>query len=393
TMCDVPLKLYNTDLPSSETAPYLGIPFGQHGVNWALLAKERTAKACGVIVALVSVGMNAKGWAHAASVNIYRSFIWPVLKYGIALKLPSVSTLKLYELVQCLALRAFTSTPCNMSTAALHKLLQVEPFKHHATKLNLMWSACLHNSTDCSIPAVRFWHGALLGINKPFQECLPCLACSNLLVTHEDAKWIDTSGPPPLAEVPFKYPPKPQQALAATVRKKLCKESIINLDNDSDTIAGTIRVKIDDPIQLYLTACKGIDCKTHNNIHHWTLGAVTCHEPCLKCANVLTQSHVADCSGATALLCANNATLTPPVGCMTWLDAVLNDAHNTPPADVSAAVALIYTECHHLQQQANSYWAKPDAPAKPLPPHRLPNCIPRPGGIQLGQLCRNPEPR
>ncbi|KAJ3222545.1 hypothetical protein HDU81_009813 [Chytriomyces hyalinus] len=400
-MHDVPLKLYNTDLPSSETAPYLGIPFGQHGINWALLAKERTAKARGIIVALPLVGMNAMGWAPAASVNIYRSFIWPVLEYGIALKLPSVSTLKLYESVQRLALQTLTSTPCNTSTAALHKLLQVEPFKHCATELNLMWSACLHNSTDRSIPAIQFWRGALLGIDKPFQECLPCLPRSNPLVTHEDAKWIDFRQqplvPPPLAEVPFKYPPKPQRALANTVRKKLRKESIVNLDNNPDTIAGAIQVEMDDPIQPYLTACKGIDHKTRNNILRWTLGAVTRHEPCLKCADVLTRSHTADCSGATALLCANHATLAPPIGRMTWLDAVLNDARNTPPAeiesynDVSAAVALIYTKCRHLQQQANGYWAEPDAPARPLPPRRPPNRIPWPGGIHLDDPAETPS--
>ncbi|KAI8823945.1 hypothetical protein BJ741DRAFT_510801, partial [Chytriomyces cf. hyalinus JEL632] len=84
---NVPLKLFNVDLPSQQCAPYLSIPFGQHGINLALLAKERTSKACGVIVALASVGMNAMGWAPAASVTIYRSFIRLVLEYGIALKL------------------------------------------------------------------------------------------------------------------------------------------------------------------------------------------------------------------------------------------------------------------------------------------------------------------
>ncbi|KAJ3217638.1 hypothetical protein HDU81_000779 [Chytriomyces hyalinus] len=268
-----------------------------------------------------------------------------------------------------------------MSTAALHKVLQVEPFKHRATELNLMWSAAC--TTQLIAPSQPYGSGVALfwASTNPSRNVSP-----QPLV------------PPPLAEVPFKYPPKPQRALANTVRKKLRKELIVNLDNDPDTIAGTIQVEMDDPIRPYLTACKGIDRKTCNNILCWTLGAVTRHEPCLKCANVLTRSHAADCSGATGLLRANHATLAPPVGCMTWLDAVLNDTRNTPPAkiesynDVSAAVALIYTECRHLQQQANGYWAELDAPARPLPPCRLPNRIPRPGGIPLGQPRQNPEP-
>ncbi|KAJ3231681.1 hypothetical protein HDU81_003569, partial [Chytriomyces hyalinus] len=228
-----------------------------------------------------------------------------------------------------LALRTLTSTPCNTSTAALHKLLQVEPFKHRATELNLMWSSRLHNSTDCSIPAVRFWRGALLGADKPFQECLPRLAHSNPLVTHVDAKWIDFRQqplvPPPPAEVPFRYPPKPKQVLSDNARKKLRKESIVNLDNNPDTIAGAIQVQMKDPIRPYLTACKGIDRKTCNNILRWTLGAVTRHEPCLKCNDILTRSHAVECSGAAASLLENWETPTPPAGRMTLLDTILNE--------------------------------------------------------------------
>ncbi|KAJ3380337.1 hypothetical protein HDU80_002157, partial [Chytriomyces hyalinus] len=81
--------------------------------------------------------------------------------------------------------------------------------------------------------------------------------------------------PLPPAKVPFIYPPKPQKALSDTVRHKLRKESIVNLDNNPDTIAGAIQVEMKDPIRPYLTACKGIDHKTRNNILRWTLGAVT----------------------------------------------------------------------------------------------------------------------
>ncbi|KAJ3235021.1 hypothetical protein HDU77_000323 [Chytriomyces hyalinus] len=178
----------------------------------------------------------------AASVNIYKSFIWHVLKYDTALKTPSAKMLKVYKSVHTR----------NTSTAALHKLLQVEAFKHHATELNLMWSSCLHNSTNCSIPAARIWHSALLGVDLPFQECLPRLAHLNPLMYHPDAKWIDHCQeplvPPPLAEVPFKHPPKPPKALTDTIRKELQKEAIVNLDNNPDTIAGAIQVKTDNGI-------------------------------------------------------------------------------------------------------------------------------------------------
>jgi hypothetical protein len=221
-------------------------------------------------------------------------------------------------------------------------------------------------------------------------------------VTHADAKWIDFRQhpltPPPRAAVPATHHPKPRRALSDTVRKKLRKEAIVNLDNNPDTIAGAIQVETKDPIRLYLTACKGIDRKTRNNILRWTLGAVTRHEPCLKCAGIMTRSHAADCSGATARLRPNWTALALPAGRMTWLDTILNEVRNTPPSEVdtyneiSAAVALIYTECRHLQQQANGYWAEPDAPARPLPQRQPRNRINPAGGVPSGRPRRNLEP-
>ncbi|KAI8830367.1 hypothetical protein BJ741DRAFT_712123 [Chytriomyces cf. hyalinus JEL632] len=61
--------------------------------------------------------------------------------------------------------------------------------------------------------------------------------------------------PPPLAEVPFKPPPKPLKALTDMIHRELCQESIVNLDNNPNTIAGAIQVETEDDIQPYLKAC------------------------------------------------------------------------------------------------------------------------------------------
>ncbi|KAJ3350935.1 hypothetical protein HDU83_009354 [Entophlyctis luteolus] len=84
-MREVPLRIYGQDIVSKEVAPYLGIPFGRHSINWLQMAKERTQKARGVIVTMAALGMNATG------------FIRPVMEYGVALKIPRRKALKLYE--------------------------------------------------------------------------------------------------------------------------------------------------------------------------------------------------------------------------------------------------------------------------------------------------------
>lgn len=366
-----PLCLYGEDLPSKELAPYLGLPFRQRGIDWTQLARERTQKARGVIMTLASLGMNAMGWAPAASANIYRSFIRPVLEYGVALKIPSGKILKMYESVQLLALRTLTSAPRNTSMGALHRLLQMEPFKHRANDLNMTWAARLHNSTDRSIPAVRIWRGALLGANLPHQESLPRLTTrNNELWKHQNAELLDHSTAPlvypPAVQLPYQPPRKPQRALSETIRLQIRKKAIVDLDNGLDNVAGTIQVEMDDGIRPYLKADTGINRKTRNTVMRWTLGVVTWHEQCLKCGNTLSRLHASECSGAADILQAQYPTVDPPAGRVTWLDSVLNKFRNTQPSktmaylDVAAVVGMIYMECKHFQQQPNGFWVDPN---------------------------------
>ncbi|KAJ3379973.1 hypothetical protein HDU84_006258 [Entophlyctis sp. JEL0112] len=115
-MREVPLRIYGQDIVSKEVAPYLGIPFGRHGINWLQMAKERTQKARGVIVTMAALGMNATGWAPASSAKIYRSFIRPVMEYGVALKIPSREALKLYKSYGLFATYSFLK--CGLIIAA-----------------------------------------------------------------------------------------------------------------------------------------------------------------------------------------------------------------------------------------------------------------------------------
>ncbi|KAJ3376389.1 hypothetical protein HDU84_000253, partial [Entophlyctis sp. JEL0112] len=73
--------------------------------TWMQLTRERAAKAHGAIMSLATLRMNATGWAPAASANVYRSFVRPVLEYGVALKKPSPGAMMIYEAAQPLALR------------------------------------------------------------------------------------------------------------------------------------------------------------------------------------------------------------------------------------------------------------------------------------------------
>ena len=99
---------------------------------------------------LAPLGFNSRGWAPAASALIYKSFVRPVIEYGLALFQGSNAVISMYEKVQTLALRTLTSTPRNTSGKALMKLLQVEPMSHRRKMLTLRWAARLNSSGDAT---------------------------------------------------------------------------------------------------------------------------------------------------------------------------------------------------------------------------------------------------
>jgi hypothetical protein len=144
--------------------------------------------------------------------------------------------------------------------------------------------------------------------------------------------------------------------------------TIATLDQADNNIAGAIHIEPGDKIRAFLTARSGVDRKTRLSLMRWMLGSVTRHEACIKCGEVLTRKHAADCSGATVALAERYPGVQPPAGRTTMLDAVLNHHRNTKPqdsnahSDVAAAVGLIYVECKGYQQQDNGFWVDPNRP-------------------------------
>ena len=140
---------------------YLVININQEGINFVKLAKERTDKAKGVIATLRNLGMNMSGFSVEASTRLYKSFIRPVMEYGLQLSPATPENLRLYQGTQNLALRAIFSAPKTASINALHKLAIIEKIQTRNQVLNLKFSGNLHNSMDGSIPAVRIWRSAI----------------------------------------------------------------------------------------------------------------------------------------------------------------------------------------------------------------------------------------
>ena len=404
---DVALKMYGVDLPSETSALYLGVPFNSSGICWKEMVLARTTKAKQVIASLAPIGFNARGWAPAASARIYKAFIRPVMEYGLALYghgMPA-NLLTYYERVQTMALRTLTSTPRNTSKVALMKLLQVEPMSYRAKILNLNWAARLNSSGDEGNLAVKVFHYAIQPARTPHKNSLPKLAMQNSLWNHPEIN----KPHPQLQRAPLAV--QATRPLPLLEKQKLKKQAIVDLaDPKPGGVGDAIEVTMSDRVRPFLQPKSGISREDRWLLLQWTLGAVTRHEECKKCTDMLTRAHAATCSGADLLLKTLHEDVPPPL-CRrhTRIDAVLNKYRSVAPSKSTAysscliAIKLILTKCRGLRRrQEDGYWTNqdqsdneepPPRPAAPPPPRSAASIIRSARSARLAQERNRPRGR
>ena len=110
--------------------------------------------------------MNINGFPPEASLRLYKSFIRPVMEYGLQLKPLSQNEINPYQKTQNMALRQIFSVPRKTSIEAMHKLALIETMEVRNQILNLEFVGKLHNSTDKNVPAVRIWRSQLQDLPK-----------------------------------------------------------------------------------------------------------------------------------------------------------------------------------------------------------------------------------
>ena len=78
-------QLYNTTLPTVSSFQYLGIPFTHEGIDTNMLINQRITKATGSMALLRQLGIHQYGIGFWPAIRTYRSFIRPILEYGLAI--------------------------------------------------------------------------------------------------------------------------------------------------------------------------------------------------------------------------------------------------------------------------------------------------------------------
>jgi hypothetical protein len=358
--------IYDQHIPQANSIDYLGLPFTTSGIDFPTNATRRAQKAKQVVNALNAVGMNIAGFPPAASARLYKSFIRPVFEYGSQLTL---STAKVLQKAQNYALRKIFSAHTSTSTNALQKLLHMEPFLLRNEIISAQFYARLHNSTDLSIPAVRFYRSAV-------EARRPVSLATEL--HNKNRVWPKANRLLFLNNRLRRAQSKPAPAFTQSQKKKFIRDAVSSLDAGNSNVAGSITVLPSDPPIRHIFQAATMPPKSIRiPIYRWLLGHIAVHMPCRCGHSDLSRSHAVSCSGITASLSADFPYVQVPEG-QTILDAVLNHHRNTCPphaADttaeetfaafyrkIAAAIGQIYTRCLGYRQKDNGFYAAPEPP-------------------------------
>ncbi|KAG2223178.1 hypothetical protein INT45_011524 [Circinella minor] len=78
-------KLYGKPIPKVQQFQYLGIPFDFNGINSDQLVNQRITKATGNMELLRQMGIHQYSVGLWPAIRVYRTFVRPVLEYGLAI--------------------------------------------------------------------------------------------------------------------------------------------------------------------------------------------------------------------------------------------------------------------------------------------------------------------
>lgn len=390
------LTMYGQQLVRKESAKYLGIYFRESGIDWHQTGIERTNKARGIAAMLNSLGMNATGWAPESSVRVYKTFIRPVMEYGIALYPVCKQVHEPAQKVQDLALRLLFSAPKSTSREAMAALCDLEPMELRQQTLQVKFVKRLYNSLDKSRPAVTLTRNKAQTVVRrqrradkegAFSTLGECILRNplwrdaskvNHLVTplqqpRVEGKWgvkraredddeeeEDQRNPPP---PPNQTPSEETERHRWMVRKRAL------LDQRRSKVAKAIGPPRNKGGKHFLmkNACPREERMT---LKKWRLGECCNHQVCAHCEDQeLSRKHGVECSEASVLLrrecpqlLGRMAVLPPEEN---ELDLVLNEAERVGSRSMLnaaiKAIELILRRCRKLERHENGFW-RPNEP-------------------------------
>jgi hypothetical protein len=342
---DENIRMYNSNLKSSQRAEYLGIVFKRNGIDKTETLKSRLSKGVATGNLLASIGMHGLGFSQESSGKLYKQFIRPKVEYGLqVIDLTKTNRTKLNQFQNQVFRRIF-SAPRNTSRNAMHKLLQIIPLSNRADQLHAKFHFQLLKANDTSIPAFNM---ATEMKNK------------NLWPTNDWSEWVATK----------------------SLSSKKSWQVLTTLDppNIKSVSNSVVLASKRENIHHALTAEAFMCQRTRKTILTWLIGGVAKHQNCNNCGEFkgLSREHALSCSNANIYLHQtfkdeSKEYLTNEIGNtpikLNFLDFLLH-RHRAIPDELehqwnfynklSYTIGMVYKKCLNYSIDEEGFWRKPD---------------------------------
>ena len=267
---------------ANETAVCLGAEFrAGKGVVFGAKHSARVQNMTNRAAFLSRLGMNGNGWRYLCSVLVYKSFLRPMIEYGLPLLFRNATALARMEKGQNSALNMVLSCSRTTSRGAKLKLLQVESMDFRQERLQYLFFSSLERArlSGDTFPAAQVWsaiHGSKKKKPAQFHSVLDNPLCNR--------EWEEGKEAAETLALERKY-------------LSMCKHDKVREDGRKDTAAS-----------IGATAGRGA-CSTpaldpaipkqeQIAVVLWRAGVLTFQQQCANCgACALTRKHALECTG------------------------------------------------------------------------------------------------
>ena len=275
------LTLYNETLPEVTNFNYLGIDINRNGINTDACVEKRSRNARSKIFWLKSVGMNSYGWRTGSAVRVYKTFVRPMMEYGLALLIYPEKYIQLLQKIQNIALRIIAGGSRSTSISALHTLLAVEYMKDRNEVLNMKYFSNIITNKHQQL----VWHIVSDTVDL-IQRNKHVPAKSLIKQFIQKNRWGKL-----LVDDPGSFPDD----------KELLVLRLQTLQQRQE--AGTNAAHLLPPISHYrgykiVLDSRNIDRSRMRALLHWKLGRFSNGQPCSQCGIMNSPSHAIRCSKA-----------------------------------------------------------------------------------------------
>jgi len=360
------ISIYGEEVPIANSGVFLGYKVKYRDtlgcrVDIADTVVGRAKKATDIVRMLHRAGMNLQGYTPVANAQIYKTFIRPVMEYGLSLEYLPPTAMKELEKAQRIALRTILFGHNSTSIAAMHRLLLMPPMHIRNADLHSRFAHKLHNGTDVSLPSVKIWWQLWNGNVNEIQNR-----------TQKNPWWREVRQRPHLFTSVLQRQPCTDLAnfgIPEDRRVRLIRESLQALPKRHDNVGTSVQL---DDTEGYRSILHHPMPRAHRaTIIRWMIGNIAYHQPehfapgGQPCSQEFSRKHALECSGAFHYLATEFPSISSDDS-HNLLDTLLNKYRKAPinelPPDfyekIYQALCMIFTSCLHFQVMPSGWWKR-----------------------------------